>query len=117
MTAFLLMESISHIGFWKDIKDFISSPAGIAGCFIMLILSVWQISNHKCMLTTVYLVLSLGVCIFLGDLVPFNRVWLFPALMLAYLGFNTWADKKWNSYPQKDRWEYFQNNLMLPKNM
>jgi len=72
MTAFLLMESISHIGFWKDIKDF-----------------SWRS----------------------GPLQPRMAV---PGPYAGLFGFQHMADKKWNSYPQKDRLEYFRNNLMLP---
>lgn len=82
--------------------------AGVLGLAYLLV----RIRLKWNILTISFCVIDLAICIFLGDALPFNRIYLMIGLAIGYILFCSWADQTWTGYEQKDRWEKFQRELI-----
>ena len=87
-------------------------PIIVIGSFALLfLLGVWYKRRWN-LLTVVSLVFDLAVTIICGDWLPVNRFIGSVGLMIAYVVFCKWADRKWVEYPECDRWEHLQKDLV-----
>lgn len=90
----------------------IAIPVIVIGSGVLLyLLGVWFKKRWN-LLTVVFLVLNLAITIICGDWLPFNRFIGALVLMIAYAVFCEWADRKWTDYPECDRWEHLQKELI-----
>lgn len=87
-------------------------PVIVIGSGVLLyLLGVWFKKRWN-LLTVVVLVLILAITIICGDWFPLNRfVWAL-GLMIVYVAFCEWADRKWTEYPTCDKWKRLQKDLV-----
>ncbi len=90
----------------------ILAPVLLIGGLLALSYLLVRLRLRWNILTISFCVVDLALCIYAGSLLPFNSVYALLGLAVAYLLFCSWADKRWDAYEDKERWERFQRELV-----
>ena len=115
LSLFVLIESVIHRGFWKDLIHFFYDPArwafsnwlallsnetkelgfllwigrigipiAMIGGIVSLIWVVLLTIKRRCLITFVFIIVSTGIVVILGDFLPFNRIIILFVLTVIY---------------------------------